>query len=347
MNAIQEIKTKQKISLNYNQKLVQKTKAQILFDVQQQLPRLQNLINRLYINEIKPSISNIDDVSALVIVENYNEVIAFVTLYETNNGFLTLGNYQCVNDESIAKQLFEKVKQYAQSKGHQKLLGPMNGNTWHSHRFNIKQVAPFFLEHQHKNYYLKQWENAGFKPYAEYFTFQERLKRYIPNQKNLNWLDDKPKLSVRHFNVEDADEDLSLLHQFCSEAFANNLLYKPISEKAFKTLYQPILPYLKNDLIDLVIEKNKNKERLVGFLFAMEDVYQPKRLIIKTIARKSGDAYKGLAHFLVERLLLKAANKGYEKLLHAYMESNNKSVKMSQKFGGETYQDHILLSLSL
>jgi len=347
MNVTQEIKTRQNISLGYNVKLKQKAVVRILFDVQHELPRLQNLINRLYENEMKPSISNLEDVSALVVVEDYNEVLAFVTLYKTNKGFLTLGNYQCVNDKKVAKQLFEKVKQYAKSKGHRKLLGPMNGNTWHNYRFNTKKIAPFFLEYQHKNYYLQQWESAGFKSYAEYFTFQETLKKYIPNRKNLNWLDDKPKLSVRHLNLKDANYDLSLLHQFCSEAFANNLLYKPISERAFKSLYQPILPYLKDDLIDLVIEKKGNTETIVGFLFAVEDMCQPKQLIVKTIARKSGDAYKGLAHFLAERLLLKSANKGYEKLLHAYMESANKSVKMSQKFGGETYQDHVLLSLSL
>jgi len=347
MNITEAIKTKQNKNLHRNLKMKQKVVSRIQCNIQSELKSMQNLINRLYENSCKPSLNNLEAVSAVILVEKENEVSAFVTLYETTEGFLTLGNYQCINDEQVSAHLFKKVKQYAKSKGYQKLLGPMNGNTWHSYRFSTKEVPPFFLEHQHKNYYLNQWEEAGFKPYAEYFTFQETLGKYIPNQKNLNWLADKPQLSVRHLNIANADHDLNLLHQFCSEAFAKNLLYTPISERAFKALYRPILPYLKNDLIDLVIEKKYDTETVVGFLFAVEDMYNPKQLIVKTIARKSGEAFKGLAHFLAERVLLKAANKGYQTLLHAYMESENKSVKMSQKFGGETYQDHVLLSLEL
>jgi len=314
---------------------------------QREVEGLQNLIDRLYNNDIKTQLNNLEDASTLISVVEGNEVLGFVAIYETIEGFLTLGNYQCIDDDSVVDKLFEKAKQFAKAKGYQKLIGPINGNTWHSYRFSTKKTPTFFLEHHHKSYYLKQWKKAGFKPHAEYFTFQESLGKYIPNHKNLNWLADKPQLSVRHFNVVDAGRDLSLLHQFCSEAFSNNLLYTPINESAFKALYQPILPYLKNDFIDLVIEQNGDVETVVGFLFAVEDIYEPTRLIVKTIARKPGETYKGLAHFLAERLLLKAANKGYQKLLHAYMESQNKSVKMSKKFGGKAYQDHVLLSLSL
>jgi len=308
---------------------------------------LQSLINRLYKTSIKPRLYNLKDASTVVIVEDENVVLGFVIVYQTIEDFLVLGNYQCINNTQVATLLFETIKQLAKQKGYQKLLGPINGNTWHSYRFSIKKIRPFFLEHIHKAYYLQQWAAAGFQPYANYYTFQETLGNYLPNEKNLNWLADKPQLTVRHLNVEVAENDLNLLHQFCSDAFANNLLYTSINQNAFKALYQPILPYLKKDLIDLVIKKKDTAESVVGFLFAFEDMYNPQQLIAKTIARKQGDAYKGLAHFLVERMLLKAANNGYTKLLHAYMESSNKSVKMSQKFGGQTYQDHQLLQLSL
>lgn len=325
----------------------EETKVMLTKHIQRGVKGMQNLIDRLYSNDIKAQLNNLEDASALISVVEGNEVLGFVAIYETIEGFLTLGNYQCIDDDSVVDKLFEKAKQYAKAKGYQKLIGPINGNTWHSYRFSTKKTPTFFLEHHHKNYYLKQWKKAGFKPHAAYFTFQESLGKYFPNHQNLNWLDNKPQFSVRHFNVGNAENDLSLLHKFCCESFTKNLLYTSISENAFKSLYQPILPYLKNDFIDLVIEQNGDVETVVGFLFAVEDVYQPQQLIAKTIARKPGDAYKGLAHFLAERLLLKAANKGYKKLLHAYMESENKSVKMAQKFGGKIYQDHVLLSMSL
>lgn len=336
MNITEEIKTKRNLYTCQDLKLGQRVVAQ-----------MQNLINHLYANQVKPSLTNLKDVSTVILVEDENELLAFVTLYKTGKGFLTLGNYQCIDDEEVSKQLFKKVKQYAHLNGYKKLLGPMNGNTWYSYRFNTKKTPPFFLEHIHLPYYVKQWRTAGFKPYANYFTFQETLNKYVPNQRNLNWLIDKPKLSVRNFNADDVKHDLDLLHQFCCEAFANNLLYTPIDKSAFRKLYIPILPYLKHDLIDLVIEKNDNIETVVGFLFAVEDLYNPSQIIVKTIARKQGENYKGLAHLLAERLLLKSANAGYEKLLHAYMESNNKSVKMSQAYGGTTHQDHVLFCLTL
>ena len=315
--------------------------------IKSELASLQNLINRLYVDEPKPSLNNLEDASSIVLVKDEKELLGFVALYKTVKGFLTLGNYQCVNNVQVAELLFNKVKAISQAKACQKLLGPINGNTWHNYRFSTKNVAPFFLEHHHKKYYVQQWQAAGFKTYAKYFTFQETLKAYKPNPQNFNWLNDKPNLKLRQFNIHDAENDLTLLHQFCCEAFAENLLYTPISESKFKALYQPILPYLKNDLIDLVIERKNNKESIVGFLFAFQDLYNPTQIIAKTIARKSGDSYKGMAHFLTERLHLKASNKGCEKLLHAYLEGSNKSVKLSQQFGGEIFQQHELLYLNL
>jgi len=322
-------------------------KVRLNSNIDEMSDKLQTLIDRLYNNSIKPRLTNLEDVSAVVSVEDEETLLGFVALYETTEGFLTLGNYQCVNDAKVVQMLFEKVKQVAKQKGYTKLLGPMNGSTWNSYRFSVKNVAPFFLEHIHQPYYIKQWEAVGFKSCADYFTSREDLKAYVPNNKNLDWLNNKPQFFIRQFDINNAEKDLGLLHQFCCEAFKNNLLYTPISESAFKTLYQPILPYLKSDLIDLVMEKQNGIESLVGFLFAIENLYDPSQLIIKTVARKQGEVYKGMGNFLVERLSQKAKNKGCQKVLHAYMEGSNKSIQLSQKFGGEAHQEHLLFSLDL
>jgi len=110
MNVTEEIKTKQNLYSHHNFKRERNTKARIQFNMQLEKRRMQNLINCLYENGIKPSLNNLEDSSALILVEDESELLAFVTLYETNKDFLTLGNYQCVNDGQVANQLFEKRK---------------------------------------------------------------------------------------------------------------------------------------------------------------------------------------------------------------------------------------------
>jgi L-amino acid N-acyltransferase YncA len=73
------------------------------------------------------------------------------------------------------------------------------------------------------------------------------------------------------------------------------------------------------------------------------DVYQPGRVIVKTVARHPADKYKGMAQMLSARFVKKALQKGFNTMIHAYMHIENRSNKVSTNFGGgDNTRHHVL-----
>ena len=62
---------------------------------------------------------------------------------------LSLGAYECVQDERVAQALFAAVFQFVEKKyPGLKLIGPMDGSSWNTYRFvtDGREQAPFLLE---------------------------------------------------------------------------------------------------------------------------------------------------------------------------------------------------------
>ena len=127
------------------------------------------------------------------------------------------------------------------------------------------------------------------------------------------------------------------------ELFADNVLFSPISQTDFIELYKPILPYLDENLIDFV----QDQDKVVGLLFAVKNHYNPKQVIVKTIARNPDDKYKGLANIMAANFYKKAIEMGYKSMLNAYFHLDNKSASVSKKYGGRMHQKHALFQLEL
>ena len=90
-----------------------------------------------------------------------------------------------------------------------------------------------------------------------------------------------------------------------------------------------------------------DKDEMVGLLFAIENRFNPKEIIVKTIARHPAEKYKGLAHMFSALFHHDLIEMGVKIMLHAYFHVDNNSAKVSSNYGGEMYQQHVLLSKSV
>ena len=82
---------------------------------------------------------------------------------------------------------------------------------------------------------------------------------------------------------------------------------------------------------------------LVGLLFAVENHFNPTQVIVKTIARNPAEKYKGLANMFASFFHSDLKKMKYETMLHAYFQIANNSANVSSNYGGELYQQHVLL----
>jgi len=302
------------------------------------------LVKKLYADGKKPNALRLPYAEINLGIKKDKKWVAMASIFRNdafeNTGMV--GNYECVDEAEVANFLFTEIENTSRQIGFTNLIGPMHGDTWHSYRFSLLPKNPFLMESLHNQYYPAQWQQNGFIDWADYQTNIEVVNHDVLQTEADAYFADK-ELTIRPFNHKKAIEDLKKIHAFCTRVFVHNFMYTPISEPDFLALYTPLLPYLKPSLIDIVMDKDK----MVGLIFAIDNLYTAKEVIVKTIARDLSDEYKGLAHHLAAKFQHKAVNLGYETMLHAYFHVENKSSRVSSNYDGQLYQKHVLYKKEL
>lgn len=262
------------------------------------------------------------------------------------DGFL-LGGYACCEDEEVSQNLLEVAVNAARQLGASRVWGPMNGSTWHSYRFPATaQPRPFLLEPYLPTYFMEQWTHYGFEKAQLYESRQALIDPAMVAPKAAILADLQAQgLEIRAYRPDPDQQDLRQLAQLSFLAFKDNFLYSPQSEQAFVEQMAPLEPLLDPGLLLLAFDG----PNLVGFIFGLPDRLDPKNetMIIKTLARAPGPAYEGLGRRLFHYLIHLSFEKGYRKMIHALMKSDNVSTRISAEKEGSLYRHYWLLKMHL
>ena len=249
--------------------------------------------------------------------------------------------YECTENQELSFILLQAISDYCKLQGFEHIIGPLNSSTWNSYRFATETITDSFLsESFHKGYYTNQFKQFGFKTIAEYIT---RIDTKLVLPKASTVLNEN--ISFRNLEIENFEMEMRKVFSFCKEIFRNNFLYTPISEEAFLKKYNAIKSIINPEFV-LIAE---HEGEIVGLILALHDLYchNEKRLIIKTLARKSGVKYVGLAQELTSRLLNIASKYDYKSILHAFMHERNASTNVSKKFSGQPFRTYKLFQKEL
>lgn len=307
------------------------------------LPEL--LYDKTKLKQVPNEINQVDFVKAFLIPEK-GRLVLFHHPEMINQGvpYMTLGFFESIDDIEIARILFEAAREEALQLGIKSLIGPMNGNTWNAYRFMESQSTPLFLtEYYHHHYYLKLWEQCGFSPIAKYFSS-------IDTQLNLNEdINDEASemkfksegINIRSINMAQFEQEIGLIHEFCSTYFASNFLFTPIDLKSFVKKYIPLKPLIDEHFVKIAED---GSGKIIALFFAIPDIYNTvtPTLIVKTIVRNPSRKYAGIIHLLGNLIVKEARKKGYLQMIHAFMHASNTSNKVSKKFSGEVFRSYVL-----
>lgn len=255
--------------------------------------------------------------------------------------YATVGSFESLENGEAVQALMEAISAKAKQLGFDGLIGPMNGSTWHSYRFNAETYTPFFTEFYHAVYYPQLWQNAGFEKLAGYFS---SIAENVQDRPTPQW--EVPEgISVRTIDLDNYEQELEEIHRFCSKAFLQNYLYSPISLKEFKKLYLPLKGLLDPQFVFIAEEGDE----MVCLMLNVPDHYckTEKRLITKTIARKAGKKYAGLGHQVSKMLFEKAKKHGYHTLIYAFVLDDGMARQLAKDFFGEIFREYILYKMEV
>lgn len=242
----------------------------------------------------------------------------------------SIGQFQCADAAAGAHLLAIACDELA-SRGFEAVIGPLDGDTWHSYRLvTASDGSPaFYLEPQHPDFYLEAFTGAGLHPIAHYVSAQGALGHNRAAAHTYAQRLRAAQIHVRLFNPDAAEADLRAIHQLSLQAFQHNPFYTPIRFAAFYALYQPLLPHLHPELIYLA-ETVDNQP--LAFLFALpnwQEGKNPQTVIVKTYASR----YPGLGGYLLDTLHTEAPALGFQRFIHALMHVDNISCHNSARYG--------------
>ncbi len=248
-----------------------------------------------------------------------------------------VGHYAAVDLEAGMAVLAGAERELA-SRGFRTVVGPMDGNTWRRYRLLTRRgdEPPFFLEPDNPDDWPTHFSAAGFSPLSTYFSsLNDDLSKSDPRVSAILLRLAAIGVTIRPIRLDRFEEELRAIHTLSIEAFAENFLYTPISQKDFLSMYLPVLAHVRPELILLA----KQADELIGFIFSVPDLLEPTRgqpsrtIIAKSMAVRPDHAGQGLGLVLMDRFQQAAQQVGFSRVIHALMHQDNRSFKISRRFG--------------
>lgn len=245
-----------------------------------------------------------------------------------------LGFFECRNHQATAGALFDAAIAWLNARGAKRIVGPMDGDTWHRYRINVGPFdqAPFPLEPWNPPYYRALWEGHGFAALETYSSkWIEDVGVLLPALEPGLARSEERGIRIRPLMRDRLRDELVLVHELSSRIFTDAFLYSAISQEEFLALYAGIERFLDPELV-LFAERASGEP--VGFVFAYEDPARPA-VHYKTIAVLSEWRRAGVAHALSHHVYSAALRRARPQGNHALMRDDNRSQALDQGHGVE------------
>lgn len=294
------------------------------------------------------------DLMGKFILLRNGRVIGRFALYTPENLFYhdenaaCIGSFECINDANSATHLFEFAKNTVKALGFKYLIGPMEGSTWVNYRFSEDNSQPnFFLEPYNHTYYNQLFLQHGFSQIA---TFISNLDDSLHCDKDALQKEEENYHSkgaiIRNIDMQNLRSELIAIAEFCNEAFSSNFLFTPIDPTIFADKYEQLSALFLPEHIWIFEDFQRD---IQAICFNLKDYNDPegKTLIIKSLARKKDSKFKGIGNFLANKTYCAAIDAGYDKIIHAFMIVENKSVGLSEDRDGRAYKNYSLYGIRL
>ena len=251
-----------------------------------------------------------------------------------------LGFFECRDDGAVARMLFDEATSWLRVRGAGRIVGPMDGDTWHRYRVNVGPFAqpPFPLEPWNPAWYGDLWQRAGFSPLETYSSkWIDDVARLLPALEGARTRSEERGVRVRRLRREHLREELALVHDLSSRIFADAFLYSPIPRDEFLAVYSGIERFLDPELV-LFAETDDGAP--VGFVFAYDDPARPA-VHYKTIGVLPEWRRPGVAAALSHHVYSAALRRGRPQGNHALMRDDNRSQALDQGYG-EIFRRYVL-----
>lgn len=249
-----------------------------------------------------------------------------------------IGSFEARDEPNAVRALLHDAARWLRDEGAARVIGPMDGDTWHRYRVNAGpfDAAPFLLEPVNPTYYDALWRHAGFEVVERYTS--KRVDDVAPLAEKLAPMH-RRALSrgyrIRTIDPSRLQEELTSIWQMSLEIFRGNRFYFDIALDEFLQLYAGIERLLVPELVLFIDD--------VGFLFAYPDA-DARTVNYKTIGVLPSHRNGYLGWAMLYEAYSSALAMGRPVANHCLMHEDNASQSMDAGHG-QTFRNYYLYEL--
>jgi len=280
------------------------------------------------------------------------------------------GFFECVDDASVAGELFAVVDGWARERGMTRLLGPMNPTTNDECGLLVEgfDEPPVFMMTYNPRYYAGLVEGAGFTKAKDLLAFgfdlvnapKERLARFREKFRQR-----EPDIRLEALDRQRLAEQLAKVKVVYNQAWEKNWGFVPMTDAELDFMAERLKPLLTDGLAYVA----EGPAGPVGFLLAMPDFNEafrplrgrllspglfkalpyllrwksPRYVRCVTLGVVAGHRGRGIEAAMLAEALTTCLRRGYQRGEASWILEDNTPVQRTiGLFGGEVYKRYRL-----
>jgi hypothetical protein len=229
---------------------------------------LEGMVENVFDPAKNPSFKRGDAIRWVLLDENKNPVgrigsffnIDKAKIFEQPTG--GCGFFESIDNQEAADILFDAARDWLKSKGMEAMDGPVN---FGENYMNWGLLADGFMPQgfgmpYNPPYYVRLFENYGFKIYFEQFSYHlDTTLPELPERfwKVAEWVAKKPQFSFRHFSWNEKDKFISDFANVYDNAWRFHEHFKPIDIDDLKDFINNARFLIEEDFIWFAYHENE------------------------------------------------------------------------------------------
>ncbi len=147
------------------------------------------------------------------------------------------GFYESIDDEEVARELFNAVELWARERGMTRILGPISPTPNHilGLLMNDFDHPPVVQIPYNPPYYLRLYEGSGLEKETDHYAYI--VRRTLPLSDQIKRVAElarkRGKVTIRPFNMRRFDEEVEMVREIYNSAWRNNSDFVPWTKEEF------------------------------------------------------------------------------------------------------------------
>ncbi len=181
------------------------------------------------------------------------------------------GFFECVEDQTVANKLIERVAETLKGYGMDRMRGPMNFSTNEYCGILVKgfDVPPTIMTPYNPPYYEKLLEGAGLQKVKDLHAYMRDIPESLPPKVlRVAEVAEKRGITVRRADTKRLFEELKVFNEIYYDAWKHNWGFVPFTEEELRYVAKKLKPAIVPEL--MLIAEHRGEP--VGFLGVVPDL---------------------------------------------------------------------------